>query len=83
MIDWSKKVTPTMKETARLEQLAQSERSRRDDLLMASDRYMLPDFPNKPAGVEEYRQALRDVTEQAGFPENIDWPTLGGEHAND
>lgn len=24
---------------------------------------------------EAYRQALRDITSQAGFPENIDWPT--------
>ena len=22
----------------------------------------------------DYRQALRDITEQTGFPENIDWP---------
>lgn len=83
VIDWSKKVTPAMKEAARIEQLAQAERSKRDSLLMAADKYMLPDFPSKPEGVEAYRQALRDLTGQAGFPENIDWPTLGGEHAND
>lgn len=83
MIDWSKKVTPAMKEAARIERLAQSERAKRDTLLMATDKYMLPDLPNKPAGVEGYRQALRDVTEQAGFPENINWPTLGGENDND
>ena len=82
MIDWSKKVTPAMKEAVRIEQLAQSERAKRDALLMATDKYMLPDFPNKPAGIEEYRQALRDVTEQSGFPENINWPTLGGENDN-
>lgn len=83
MIDWSKKVTTAMKEAARLDQLSQLERSKRDKLLADTDKFMLPDFPSKPNGVEAYRQALRDVTEQAGFPENIDWPILGGEHAND
>jgi len=24
----------------------------------------------------DYRQALRDIPEQAGFPEDIDWPPV-------
>jgi len=27
-----------------------------------------------PTEWQTYRQALRDITEQTGFPENIDWP---------
>lgn len=26
--------------------------------------------------LKEYRQALRDVPQQAGFPDNIDWPVI-------
>lgn len=26
--------------------------------------------------LKEYRQALRDVPQQAGFPNNIDWPVM-------
>ena len=28
-----------------------------------------------PQEWSDYRQALRDITEQAGFPGNVDWPT--------
>jgi len=37
---------------------------------------MLPDYPstNKTAW-KTYRQALRDVPQQATFPSNITWPT--------
>lgn len=31
-----------------------------------------PTIKNKWAG---YRQALRDVPQQAGFPDNVQWPT--------
>jgi hypothetical protein len=30
---------------------------------------------NLSAGFKEYRQALRDITEQEGFPHNVTWPT--------
>lgn len=50
-------------------------RSERNDKLKASDWTQLSDAPvDKPAWAT-YRQALRDVTAQAGFPWTITWPT--------
>jgi hypothetical protein len=50
-------------------------RQLRDQLLSASDFSQLPDTPgNKPAWVK-YRQSLRDVPTQPGFPASIIWPT--------
>ena len=50
-------------------------REQRDFLLAQTDWTQNADVP---ALVKEkftaYRQALRDVTSQAGFPESIDWP---------
>lgn len=50
---------------------------RRDSLLAASDRAVLPDFPRKGAGLDDwmrYRALLRDVPLQPGFPATITWP---------
>lgn len=57
------------------EQKAAAARYRRNSLLDASDWMVLSDVPSKhKAGWEAYRQALRDVPQQEGFPENIEWP---------
>jgi len=48
-------------------------RARRDELLAASDSKVWPDYV--PDAWRTYRQALRDVPSQSGFPENITWPT--------
>ena len=51
-------------------------RFERDKLLAASDWTQLPD--SGLAGVSGwlvYRQALRDITEQPGFPDSVEWPT--------
>jgi len=61
-------------ESDRLESLANAARAKRDALIKETDFYMLPDYPAVPTGVAEYRQALRDITEQPGFPHSIDWP---------
>lgn len=76
MIDWSKIKTAEQKETERLAALAVSARAERDKRLAATDFYMLQDAPPAPEGLAAHRQALRDVTQQAGFPENIIWPEL-------
>lgn len=47
------------------------ERSRR---LMKSDWTQAPDAPVDAAAWAAYRQALRDIPQQAGFPNNITWP---------
>jgi hypothetical protein len=50
----------------------------RSVMLRDSDWTQLPDTPE---AIREkyviYRQKLRDITEQEGFPFNIKWPTLG------
>ena len=54
--------------------LAASERATRDDLLKATDHYGLSDVTMSEA-MTTYRQALRDVPQQEGFPQTITWPT--------
>jgi hypothetical protein len=50
-------------------------RGQRNGLLLASDWTQLPDVPEGVAGVwAQYRQNLRDVPQQAGFPAAIEWP---------
>jgi hypothetical protein len=56
------------------EQLAAQARSQRDALLSQSDWTQVPDAPVDQAAWAEYRQALRDLPQQAGFPTEIDWP---------
>lgn len=56
---------------------AEQVRQQRDMLLMRSD---WTDLPNAPLTAEQksawatYRQALRDITKQAGFPTTVNWP---------
>tara|TARA_R110000822_G_scaffold3404_2_gene15049 strand:- start:25 stop:459 length:435 start_codon:yes stop_codon:yes gene_type:complete len=52
-------------------------RSRRDSLLQETDWIVIKSYErgaNIPAEWELYRQALRDVTEQTGFPYEVTWP---------
>ena len=51
-------------------------RNHRDDLLKATDWYGLSDV-TMPAEMATYRQALRDITTHANFPNltETDWPT--------
>jgi len=48
-------------------------RTERSAKIAACDWRMLIDSPGG-AGWKVYRQALRDVPQQAGFPENVVWP---------
>ena len=50
--------------------------SKRDALLAATDWMALSDV-QMTTEMQEYRQALRDLPSQAGFPDNVTWPTLG------
>jgi hypothetical protein len=57
------------------EEKAEAIRSERDVLLAATDWTQLPDVPDTiREAYAVYRQALRDVTEQSGFPSDIQWP---------
>lgn len=61
------------------EQIAQRVRNRRNFIIAESDFYVQPDYPSTAEGLEAvktYRQALRDLPSQTGFPRNVQWPTL-------
>ena len=54
-------------------------RTHRDALLKETDKYFtISDMPTKNNNyidkLREYRQALRDIPQQDGFPDNVIWP---------
>jgi len=53
---------------------AESVRQQRTDKLKDSDWTQVADAPVDQAAWATYRQALRDITSQAGFPWSITWP---------
>lgn len=60
-------------------ELAENTRIKRDHFLSETDFYLMSDYPSDPKNLEEikkYRQALRDIPEQAGFPKDVIWPDL-------
>ena len=62
-----------------LEALAAEARAKRDNLLAETDWTQTLDAPISAECREAfrvYRQALRDITEQEGFPETIEWPAM-------
>ena len=48
-------------------------RQRRDNLIKESDWRAVSDRQLEPEW-KEYRQALRDITQQEGFPHDVEWP---------
>lgn len=62
------------------EEKAAAARMKRDRLLAETDKYVsVPDYPISDEDREKYmtyRQFLREIPEQAGFPENIIWPVF-------
>lgn len=58
-----------------LEALARNARSQRNRLLSASDWTQVSDAQVDRAAWATYRQALRDIPDQAGFPTEIVWPS--------
>ena len=53
---------------------AKAVRDQRNSKLAACDWTQLSDSPADKAAWGTYRQSLRDVTAQAGFPWNVTWP---------
>ena len=51
-----------------------AERAARDDLLKVTDHYGFSDV-TMSTEMKTYRQALREVPQQEGFPNSITWPT--------
>ena len=65
--------------TVSLEVLAENARSERDRRIAETDYYMMPDYPSDPNNIEEmkaYRQSLRDIPKQEGFPSKFTWPDV-------
>jgi hypothetical protein len=57
--------------------LANQARHKRDFLLQKTDYTQISDAPSRTATVSQwrdYRQRLRDITNQINFPRSIDWP---------
>jgi hypothetical protein len=74
--EWVVVDIPTPPEPTAEEQ-AEKVRAERDRLLLASDWTQLVDSPLSAEQKEAwavYRQALRDVTDQVGFPGVVEWP---------
>lgn len=57
------------------EELAAAARNKRNSLLAASDYTQLQDYTGDLKKAQSYRQALRDLPKQKGFPTKIEWPT--------
>jgi hypothetical protein len=58
--------------------MAREARSQRNNLIAQSDWVTARAFETSqavPVAWATYRQALRDITNQAGFPNEIQWPT--------
>lgn len=56
---------------------ANSIRDKRNSFLIETDKYMTLDYPILDEDrelVKLYRQALRDIPQQEGFPDHIVWP---------
>lgn len=59
------------------EEIAAQVRAKRDALLAETDFLMMPDYPlgeEDSAALKAYRQELRDVPTQDGFPTEVTWP---------
>jgi hypothetical protein len=69
---------PYMVEQLPQDQAESNIRSRRDSRLQESDWVVARSYERGepvPANWVSYRQALRDITAQAGFPYSVEWPT--------
>ena len=54
---------------------AEKARAERKLLLAASDWTQVKDAPVDQAAWSAYRQALRDIPQQPGVPQNVVWPS--------
>jgi len=61
--------------TAKNAEQAKSVRTQRDEKLKATDWTQVSDAPVDKTVWATYRQALRDLTKESGFPWDMEWPT--------
>lgn len=80
--DWVYTVKAEPMTTEEIQQMNDSQaakvRRQRDQLLLESDWTQLQDAPVDQAAWATYRQELRDVSGQAGFPWTVVWPNKPG-----
>lgn len=76
-LSWAVEKIPEKTEEEKLQEAKEQARAKRDALLSACDYFVMVDYPaseEDKALVVLYRQALRDVPQQEGFPFDIVWP---------
>jgi len=61
------------------QQPAKEARAERNRLLAETDWTQVADSPVDAEAWASYRQALRDIPQQAGFPTDVTWPTKPSE----
>lgn len=61
-------------EARRLQNVGNQVRQKRNKLLAATDWWVLTDSPEATPEELAYRQALRDITDQEGFPDSVTFP---------
>jgi len=70
-------VSVVVDDISKVEDARMAAREKRDARLAATDWTQLVDCPLDDMDIvlwQSYRQALRDVPQQEGFPLNVDWP---------
>lgn len=72
---WEVQTVSAEEQASRLASQERDMRFQRDRKLAESDWTQVADAPVDKAAWATYRQALRDVPSQAGFPWNVSWPT--------
>lgn len=75
----AKRVVPIPPKTEKeiYDEAAEKVRMKRDSLIAETDYLLAPDYPIESESLEAvklYRQALRDVPQQEGFPFEVEWP---------
>lgn len=78
-LSWSVEKIPEKTEDEKREEAEKSVRAKRDSLISETDYLLASDYPISAEDLEAvkvYRQALRDVPQQEGFPFDVVWPDL-------
>lgn len=76
-LSWSVEKIPEKTEAEKREEAEKSVREKRDSLISETDYLLASDYPISAEDLEAvkvYRQALRDVPQQEGFPFDVVWP---------
>lgn len=68
-------LTPPPEPQKTADELQAEVRATRNQLLTASDWTQVEDAPVDKAAWSAYRQSLRDIPQQSGFPTTVVWPT--------